>query len=157
MIKISAKLKKTFERERKTPNLCTDVIFKDKEGNIILEERKNYPFGIALPGWFVIYGEDPKDAAVREIREETGAKIKIQRLIGVYGDPERDPRAHNVTVVYEWIYLWGKIKAEDDAKKIIRMKPQLWELKKYTFVCDHKKVLTDYLKMKNSCNPQYIC
>lgn len=72
---------------------------------MILVERENYPYGIALPGGFVNYGEDPKDAAVREVREETGARIKIKKLLGVYGDPKRDPRAHNVSIVYEGEYI----------------------------------------------------
>jgi 8-oxo-dGTP diphosphatase len=124
------------------------MIFKDKQWNIVLEERKNYPHGIALPGWFVNYGEDPKDAIVREIQEETWATVRVTKLIGVYGDPHRDPRAHNVTIVYEWTYISWTIKSWDDAKKIVKMKPNLQSLKKYSFVCDHKKILTDYLRMK---------
>ena len=136
---------KLFHQDRRTPYLCVDVIFRDKQNNLVLVERRNYPYGTALPGWFVNYGEDPKDAAVREVKEETGAKITIKKLVWVYGDPQRDPRAHNVTIVYEGEYVSGVIKAGDDAKAITRMKCVKSELKKIKFCCDHGKIIQEYL------------
>jgi len=55
----------------------------------------------ALPGGFVDQGEDPIEAAVRELKEETGIDGHSPRLLMVMGDPNRDPRKHIVSVVYE--------------------------------------------------------
>lgn len=55
---------------------------------------------LALPGGFVDYGEDPEDAVLRELVEETGLVGTLNKLLCVRGDPERDPRKHIVSVVY---------------------------------------------------------
>jgi len=87
--------------ERKNPMLTVDgVIVKDKK--ILLIKRKNEPFRgrWALPGGFVEYGETVEMAVMREVAEETGLDVEIKHLVGVYSDPERDPRGHTVSVVY---------------------------------------------------------
>lgn len=55
----------------------------------------------ALPGGFVDQGEDPIHAAVRELHEETGLEGTNPELLMVMGDPNRDPRKHIVSIVYE--------------------------------------------------------
>ena len=51
---------------------------KTEEGGIVLINRKNFPFGWALPGGFVDYGERLETAAIREAKEETGlVELKI--------------------------------------------------------------------------------
>ena len=67
---------------------------------IVLIERRNVPLGLALPGGFVDIGECVEDALVREMKEETNLDVNIQRILGVYSDPSRDPRFHTASVVY---------------------------------------------------------
>ena len=57
---------------------------------------------MAFPGGFVDYGEDPKDACLRELEEECSVKgIKESlKLVTVAGAPGRDPRSHTVSIVY---------------------------------------------------------
>ena len=38
------------------------------------------------------YGEDPKDAVIRELREETGVEGSNPISIAVHGEPTRDPQ-----------------------------------------------------------------
>jgi ADP-ribose pyrophosphatase YjhB (NUDIX family) len=48
-----------------------------------------------LPGGFVEPGEEPADAVVREVWEETGVKVVPERIVGVYGGPEQFTRYAN--------------------------------------------------------------
>jgi 8-oxo-dGTP diphosphatase len=100
----------------KTPRLTTDGAIL-KERKILLIRRKNEPFKgkWALPGGFVEYGEKVENAVMREILEETGLKTRIIDLIGVYSDPNRDPRGHTITVVYFLDILEGELRSGDDA------------------------------------------
>jgi 8-oxo-dGTP diphosphatase len=70
--------------------------------SVLLVQRGREPFrgAWALPGGFVEYGEDPDLAVRREVVEETGLDDLPFRHFGVYGDPDRDPRGHTVTIVY---------------------------------------------------------
>lgn len=76
-----------------TPKLMVDVVIPSSEG-IVLIRRGSDPFEgqWALPGGFVEVGETVETAAVREVAEETGLAVELASLIGVYSDPERDPR-----------------------------------------------------------------
>ena len=58
-------------QEAKTPIPTVDIIIELKNSGIVLIERKNPPFGWAMPGGFVDYGETLEDAATREALEET--------------------------------------------------------------------------------------
>ncbi len=100
----------------KYPRITTDgAIIKDKK--ILLIKRKNNPYKgkWALPGGFVEYKERVEDAVLREVFEETGLKTKIRDFIGIYSDPNRDPRGHTITIVYLLDILSGELNSGDDA------------------------------------------
>jgi len=86
---------------RRNPMLATDVIIRYK-GGVVLVRRKNGPYRgkWALPGGFVRYGERVELAAVREAREETGLKIKLRDLLGVYSDPSATPEDMSLAYVF---------------------------------------------------------
>ena len=83
----------------RNPYPTVDVIV-EVAGGIALIERSNPPLGWALPGGFVDYGESVEDGARREVMEETGLTCELTALLGVYSAPQRDPRQHNLSVVY---------------------------------------------------------
>jgi len=143
-----SRLQSIMKSERITPKLTVDIVFLDNEWNIILVERKNEPLGKALPGWFVDYGEDPINAALRETKEETSANIHIKKLLGVRGKADRDPRGHAVTIAYQGEYIDGDIIAADDAKAIIRVKPEDIDTIDFAFP-DHKEIVLEALKKDN--------
>lgn len=85
-----------------SPALSVDAILFDASGRLLLIRRKFPPYvgQFALPGGFVDYGETVEDAVRRELKEETGIDADIDKLVGVFSDPGRDPRRHNVSVAF---------------------------------------------------------
>lgn len=82
------------------PTPTVDVVIFDPLRGVVLIERRNFPSGWALPGGFVDSGERVETAAVREAREETGLDVVLTSVLGVYSDPDRDPRQHTLSVVF---------------------------------------------------------
>ncbi len=134
------------EIKPRNPLLTVDVIFEIDNG-ILLIERKNEPYGWALPGGFVEYGETVESAAKREAMEETNLEPANLYLFGVYSSPDRDPRFHTVSIVFVATARGEYIKAGDDAKNAqIFTKENLPE----NIVFDHKKIISDYFRWKRS-------
>jgi 8-oxo-dGTP diphosphatase len=112
---------------------------------IILIERLNPPFGWAIPGGFVDYGESLETAAVREALEETGLSIELIEQFHVYSNPERDARKHTISTVF-LATAQGEPQAGDDAKAIAVF--SLWELP--TPLCfDHTQIMQDYWRYRH--------
>lgn len=68
---------------------CVDVIVQNTQGDILLTKRAKQPFhgSWIIPGGHLKAGEEPSDAAIREVYEETGFLIHVERLYGVYATP----------------------------------------------------------------------
>lgn len=132
--------------EYKSPSLTVDGIILEND-KILLIKRKNPPYKNkwALPGGFVEYGEKTEDAVVREISEETDLETRVEKLIGVYSDPERDPRGHMVSVVYYLKKIKGKAKGGDDAQEANFFNTS--KLPELAF--DHKIIIKDALRRIN--------
>lgn len=138
-------MSKTFKPV--TPLLTVDIIIEmvDQENhNIVLIERKNPPYGWALPGGFVDIGESVEAAAIREAKEETNLDVTLIELLGIYSDPQRDSRSHTVSAVYI-AQASGQAKAQDDAAKL-----QLCSATEAPgeLAFDHQQILDDYLRFK---------
>lgn len=133
----------------RTPYLAVDVIVQLWEGDrfkgIVLVERKNPPVGLAIPGGFVEVGESVEAAAVREIKEETGLDVKLRRLLGVYSEPDRDPRFHVVSVVFVGD-AEGDPQAGSDAKEVKVFRIEDVPLDRLVF--DHSRIILDYLRLR---------
>jgi ADP-ribose pyrophosphatase YjhB (NUDIX family) len=129
---------KTFS-EWDNPIPTVDVII-EFDGGVVLIERKNPPYGWALPGGFVDVGETIEHAAVREAKEETSLDVEELRQFHVYSDPQRDPRHHTISTVFTATGK-GKPFAADDAVDIgIFNKEDL----PHPIVFDHGEILQDY-------------
>lgn len=127
------------------PFVTVDVIIEFKEG-IVLIKRSNPPFGYALPGGFVDYGESLEQAVRREAREETGLVLEDLRQFHTYSAPDRDPRFHSIGVVFV-ARGRGTPTAGDDACGIKVMRPEGLDSVELAF--DHKKIIQDYLRCAN--------
>ncbi len=133
----------------KTPLLTVDIVIRYRKG-IVLVERKNLPYGWALPGGFVEMGESLENAAMREAKEETSLDINIVEQFHAYSDPCRDPRFHTATVVF---LADGKgiLKGRDDAK---RAEIFLEDALPFEIAFDHGRILADYFEyMKSGSRP----
>lgn len=92
------------------PALTADaVVLRTRESSVqtqrrevLLIQRGRPPFvgHWALPGGFVNQGEFPKEAARRELYEETGLLAEALTQVGAFGDPGRDPRGWVVSIAY---------------------------------------------------------
>lgn len=114
--------------------------------NILLIKRKNPPFGWALPGGFVDYGESLESAAVREAKEETSLNVELKYQLGAYSDPARDPRYHTISVIFV-ASATGEPKAADDAKDVGIFS---YDSLPKQLAFDHLKILQDYFKKCSS-------
>ena len=97
------------------------IVFYRHQGSqkVLLIQRKNPPFQDqwALPGGFVENDEDLQQAAIRELKEETGIEIDNMKQVHAFGSPERDPRQRVVTIAYYSVLSQKpESKAASDAK-----------------------------------------
>lgn len=129
----------------RTPALAVDVVI-ELDAGIVLIERRNPPYGWALPGGFVDRGETVERAALREAAEETGLAVRLTCLLGCYSDPARDPRGHTVSLVYV-ASASGEPQARDDARAVAVVDPRTIGL---ALAFDHDRILEDYLVWRDT-------
>lgn len=132
-----------------TPLLAADAIIEltDKPGRpIVLIERKNPPYGWAIPGGFMDVGELLEMAAIREAKEEVCLDVTLKALLGMYSNPKRDDRGHTVTAVYI-AQAAGEPKAADDAKDLA-----IFDIDNLPdeLAFDHAQVLEDYREFRKT-------
>jgi len=126
----------------RNPIPTVDIIIELEGKGIILIKRKNPPFGWAIPGGFVDYGESLEQGAIREAKEETNLEVELVRQFHAYSNPNRDPRHHTISTVYIG-RAKGKPEAKDDALEIgIFTRENLPQ----DIAFDHREILNDYFK-----------
>ncbi len=126
------------------PRITVDALVAHR-GKLVLICRGREPFfGIyALPGGFVEFGERLEEAVEREVQEETGLHAEVTRLVGVYGNPKRDPRGHTISVAYELKSYGGRLGASTDAAAV-RLVP-MNRVPRLAF--DHATIVADYRRL----------
>ncbi len=130
-----------------TPLLAVDIIIRiGSPRRIVLIQRKNAPFGWAIPGGMVDVGETVEAAAAREALEETSLRVFGLRQFRVYSDPARDVRGHSVSLVF-LADAEGVPKAADDAAEAAIV--SLDELP-LPLAFDHARILDDYTRWLES-------
>lgn len=113
---------------------------------VVLVRRKHHPPGWAIPGGFVEAGETVETAAVREALEETGLRVTLTALLGVYSDPARDPRHHTISTVYVGSASGSPAGGDDAAEARLFGENDLPS----PLAFDHAKILADYFRFKRT-------
>jgi ADP-ribose pyrophosphatase YjhB (NUDIX family) len=99
------------------PKVAASVLV-EQEGKILLVKRVMMPLQgtWTLPAGFVEAAEDPREAAEREVFEETGLEVKIGELFDVIYGREHE-RGASIVIVYHAHVLGGTLQAQDDAEE----------------------------------------
>ena len=100
-------------------NIGAFIVIFDKKGRVLLSHRRDLDIW-NLPGGGVEDGELPDEAAIRETLEETGLKVKIKDLVGIYGKPHRD----EIAFVFIGRIVGGNlmVTAESDDSRFFKIK-----------------------------------
>jgi len=130
------------------PALAVDAAVK-RDDSILLIQRKYPPMQgcWGLPGGFVERDEDPLDAVLRELKEETNLIGSNPELMMVMGDPSRDPRKHIVSIVYAVTVDESEPVAGDDAQDA-----RFWPLQdildgKVDLAGDHLQIIKNWFNL----------
>jgi len=136
---------------RRSPLLAVDIFIVFPDKSFVLIRRSKPPFEgcWALPGGFVEYGETVEEAAIREAEEETGLKVKLVKLIGVYSKPDRDPRGHVVSIAFIAKPVGGELRVTNEVREV-----KLFKNVPGKIAFDHADIIRDALKLlkDTDCN-----
>ncbi len=129
-----------------TYRIAADSIIVDDDAKptmVVLITRKNPPHQgcLALPGGFLEPRETIETCCIREALEETSLDVEIVRIVGVYSDPDRDPRGRTVTVTYLCKPVGGLVEGSDDAESARWV--ALDDVKVLALAFDHGQMLRD--------------
>lgn len=127
--------------------LTTDAIL-EKNNKLILVKRKWPPAKgqWALPGGIIQLNETAENAIKREVKEETGYDCQPEKLVGVFDDPERDPRGRAISICFK---CKAKQKTTNETNETTAVKAfEQDSLPELAF--DHKKMIEKWKNSKNT-------
>ena len=113
------------------------------ESTFIMIERKNFPFGWALPGGKVEVDETLEEAIIREVKEETDIDYIDFKQFKTYSDIDRDPRGRYISTVFFGKGI-GTPKPKSDA---INLKLVNFNYLPSNIAFDHKNIIKDFIEL----------
>lgn len=88
------------------------------ESNRVLVQKRGDSNKWGFPGGAIEIGETPEEAAIRELKEETGLDVAIDSLIGIYTDSDmkypNGDEAHSICIVYKLKVLSGELTCDNE-------------------------------------------
>ncbi len=101
----------------------------------------------AIPGGYVRRERTVEDTLASEFQEETGIKVKLKELIGIFSDLDRDPKSDGISMLYEVEYISGKPKASSETLEV-----RWYEVDNLpkTVAYDHLDMIKLFLKKKQT-------
>ena len=140
------------------PAVTADCIVFNRERDkisVLLIKRKNEPYKDcwAFPGGFINIDESAEDAAVRELKEETGLEVSKIEQLKAYSNPDRDPRERVITIAFIAESKIKEVNGRDDAKEARWF--DISQLPPLAF--DHEQILKDAFKIiRNGGLPTFV-
>ncbi|MDO8604202.1 MAG: NUDIX domain-containing protein [bacterium] len=113
------------------PIACVDVVLK-KDNTFLLVKRTNKPAQGQwwIPGGRILKGEILEDSARRKVRQETGAGIRIERILGadetLFSDGPFNDSTHTINVVF--------LATIEDQDTIVKLDPQNDEYQWFSYI-----------------------
>ena len=137
-----------LEMFKRIPVLSVDAVIIQNQ-QILFAKRNIEPYKDywCLPGGRMDIGETCENAVVREAREETGLICTVEKLLGVYSGPGRDPRGHTVSIGYLLKPVGGKLTGNFESSEL-KFFP-LPEIPK-DLGFDHQSIVKDALSFLNT-------
>ncbi len=96
------------------PESVAALLFTPDRTEVLLVQRRDVPVWV-LPGGGIELGERAEQAALREMFEETGFQVNIERLVGTYTPINKLAKC---TLVYEVTLVGGKQMLTDETRDI---------------------------------------
>lgn len=99
------------------------AIITDEQGRVLLQQRGDRGTW-GLPGGALELGESAEEAAIREVREETGLEVRVERLVGAYTKyfdtyPNGD-EAQTIVFAFACSVVGGELRADGDETLALR-------------------------------------
>ena len=122
--------------------LSVDVLIPDANGNLLVIRRGHAPYqGMwCWPGGMVDPGETVETTGIREVKEETGLAVEIDRVLGIYSAMGRDPRGHYISITLLAHPVQGKPQVTDEATELKWCAPN----EELEMGFDHARIRADY-------------
>lgn len=104
------------------------IVF-DEKNRVLLQKRRDVLLW-GLPSGHVEPGETVKEAAIREMKEETNLQVRVERLIGVYSEPDSQifhypngKRTHFITLCFLVKIVGGQLFCHPEESVDVRFFP----------------------------------
>src|SRR6266702_5215169 len=122
-----------------SPLLGAGVII-EQDCKFLLIDRSD-GLGYTIPGGIVRHRETVEQCVLREVREETGYEVHIDRIVGVYSGLRRDPRFRAASIAYRGSIASGTLQDSGEGKACWREPGEVFG--RLAFDCED--MLKDYL------------
>lgn len=110
-------------RTGKLAPTCNGIIFDSTHTKVLLTQRTDNGRW-CVPGGVMEAGESAAEACEREVWEETGLRVRVNRFVGVYSTPHRiteyadGNRFHFVTLAFECKVVEGELSLSDETTAV---------------------------------------
>ena len=108
-----------------------------RDGLLLVTRRAREPFAgwLDLPGGFIEPGEHPEQAVRRELLEETGLRVEVGELAGIFTDAYGDEGISTLNLFYEARVSGGEAEPNDDVSEILWLRPDEIDPERFAFAC----------------------